>query len=320
MPNYSILEIREIPLNNSKISKDSFEFYDIFISAFNSSQRVNDVFNAVNATHKYWIIHPEYSYGHEELPHEGECIKPTANQESLQVDEIFQMIGDINNKKICLDITGFMRHVLIFLIISLFKRGIRSVDILYSEPIHYEKDENTEFATKMEDLVSPVQGTAIDSEITSKDHLIINIGYDHKAISQVTTFKEDASLHPIFSFPSLSPDMYQQSAIRASKIGAVTENNDWIVQRKFAPANNPFATAQILTEILKDIDKEENVYLSPLSTKAQVLGFAIFWIVEEANRDISILLPVCKEYAKETSKGIKRIWLYKLEFNYIKRS
>ncbi|MDC5141190.1 hypothetical protein NRA28_16210, partial [Acinetobacter baumannii] len=81
--------------------------------------------------------------------------------------------------------------------------------------------------------------------------------------------------------------------------------------------NNPFATAQVISELIKELDlennKKNNLYLSPLSTKAQTLGFAIYWALEGSTRDISILLPECLTYSRETSKGLKRLWLYDVE-------
>ena len=43
--------------------------WDIFASAFNSSERVRIVFDKVNAREKYWLIHSEYDYQDHELPH-----------------------------------------------------------------------------------------------------------------------------------------------------------------------------------------------------------------------------------------------------------
>jgi hypothetical protein len=111
--------------------------------------------------------------------------------------------------------------------------------------------------------------------------------------------------------------MYQQSAVRASQSGDIALEGDWVSNRKFAPANDPFSTASILSEIVREIDRKgdlANIYMSPLSTKAQALGFAIYWQLEGKARDATIMLmPECLTYSRETSVGLKRLWTYTIE-------
>ncbi|WCS38460.1 hypothetical protein [Acinetobacter baumannii] len=291
--------------------------FDIFISAYNSSERVKTVFTNINASKKLWLIHPEYLFNDIELPDDGEIIKPEKSLENVQVQALLKSINNINEARLCIDITGFMRHVLIFLVASLKKLGVKKFTAIYSEPTSYSNDENTEFSTTTSSVVRSIQGISADIDPNYQDHLIINIGYDHKIISQVATYKDSATIHPLFSFPSLSADMYQQSAFRASFSGDITKKDDWFINRKFAPANNPFATAQIVSELIHSIDIsnsfQNNIYLAPLSTKAQTLGFALYWALEGEDRDISILLPECIKYSRETSRGLKRLWSYEIE-------
>ncbi|MFK4049008.1 hypothetical protein [Acinetobacter venetianus] len=291
--------------------------FDIFISAYNSSDRVKTVFSNINATKKLWLIHPEYLFSDLELPEEGQIVRPEATSETTQVQSLLKNIENITEARLCIDITGFMRHVLIFLVASLKKLGVRKFTAIYSEPVSYSDDENTEFSTTTDSVVRSIQGISADIDPSYQDHLILNVGYDHKIISQVSTYKDSATIYPLFSFPSLSADMYQQSAFRASFSGDITRKDDWYINRKFAPANNPFATAQIVSELVHSIDIsnnfQNNIFLAPLSTKAQTLGFAIYWALEGEDRDITILLPECITYSRETSRGLKRLWSYEVE-------
>lgn len=291
--------------------------FDIFISAYNSSDRVKTVFSNINATKKLWLIHPEYLFSDLELPEEGQIVRPEATSETTQVQSLLKNIENITEARLCIDITGFMRHVLIFLVASLKKLGVRKFTAIYSEPVSYSDDENTEFSTTTDSVVRSIQGISADIDPSYQDHLILNVGYDHKIISQVSTYKDSATIYPLFSFPSLSADMYQQSAFRASFSGDITRKDDWYINRKFAPANNPFATAQIVSELVHSIDIsnnfQNNIFLAPLSTKAQTLGFAIYWTLEGEDRDITILLPECITYSRETSRGLKRLWSYEVE-------
>lgn len=57
-----------------------------------------------------------------------------------------------------------------------------------------------------------------------------------------------------------------------------------------------------------------NVILTPLGTKAQVLGFTLFFIHECNGLPASIIFPFSSEYAPETSTGLARAWHYQIEF------
>lgn len=304
---------------NSYQDSKNLPNYDIFISAFNSSERVQNSYDNVKAQRKIWLIHPEYLYTDLEIPSGNDIVAPTIEEkdEISQVNKLIDCLGNVENFSICIDITGFMRHVLVFLIVKLKFLNINSFAAIYSEPDSYSKDEQTEFSTITSESVKTIAGISADIESKFQNHLIINVGYDHKIINQVTSYLDNAIVHPLFSFPSLSADMYQQSASRASLSGEVTKKDEWISNRKFSPANNPFATAQVISELITELDlknnRKNNFYLSPLSTKAQTLGFAIYWALEGEKRDISILLPECLTYSRETSKGLKRLWLYTVE-------
>lgn len=316
MPDYSLFYRRSV--NTDRIAKELPEF-DIFVSAFNSSDRVGQVFQSVRAQRKIWLIHPEYVYAPLDEPIGYAKVKPTTTDEIAQVGALLTEIGDLNGKRLCIDITGFMRHVLTFLVAKLAHSGVREFTAVYSEPMFYKKQEQTAFSTTTSGVVRPVRGMAGSNSSPAQDFLIIAVGYDHKLISEVASYKDNSKVYPIFAFPSLSADMYQQSAIRASDSGEVALEVGWISNRKFAPANDPFATASIVGDVVKEIDKKgpkSNIYLSPLSTKVQALGFALYWQLEGKPRGgVTLLLPECLTYSRETSSGLKRLWSYEIELS-----
>jgi hypothetical protein len=87
----------------------------------------------------------------------------------------------------------------------------------------------------------------------------------------------------------------------------ITENTS------YASANDPYVVATELSatyRIFSSRQEISNLYLYPLATKAQTLGFTLFFMHELQSKPESIIFPFPKSYAKETSKGIGRIWLY----------
>lgn len=304
-----------------KIGVDSISaelpFYDVFISAYNSNERVTRVFGEVRAARKIWVIHPEYKLAPLDFPKGFECISPESLDEVRQVAEILNAVGDLQGKNVAIDITGFMRHVLVFLTVKLKQVGLAGFDALYSEPDRYTKQEQTSFTTTTTGIVRPIRGMRGENVPTANEYLLVGVGFDHRLIGEVANNKDNSTVYPIFAFPPLSPDMYQQSVMKVSESGDVAQRAEWTKNRRFAPANDPFSTAAIVSELVRNIRRggDANIYLSPLSTKAQVLGFALYWCYEvESSGAVSMLLPECEIYSRETSEGMKRLWCYSVEF------
>jgi hypothetical protein len=296
---------------------DEVPICDVFISAYNSSDRVLETFERVRARRKVWLVHPEYQFASIELPTQHEVVQPDKVDEIAQVRALLDRLGGVDNKSICVDITGFMRHVLAFLVVRLAREACPRFLALYSEPDFYKRQERTEFSTLTSGMPRPVRGMATGSDPGAKDHLILLVGFDHALISEVVNQKDGAKVFPVFAFPPLSADMYQQSALRAAESGEVALEDDWHVNRRFAPANDPFATAEVLSNITSDIvrsDPAANIYLAPLSTKVQTLGAAIFWELEARHRQgMCILMPQALRYSRGTTEGLSRTWLFDVE-------
>ena len=195
---YDIFYRESLPVENNPINSTPF---DIFISAFNASDRVKEVFDKINSTQKYWLIHPEYQFSDEELTevHATSIIKPIEFGEQDQVSSLISSINitDIENTKICIDSTGFMRNVLALLIITLGYLGCKKISVLYSEPIQYIENENTHFSISAL-KVKALDGTAITITTNAKDSLIMSIGFDHDLMSQVVNDYESATFYPLY--------------------------------------------------------------------------------------------------------------------------
>lgn len=220
--------------------------------------------------------------------------------------------------RVCIDITGFIRPHLIFMICWLHGSGVKTFDAIYSEPSQYLKKEDTTFSDGKVTTIRQVKGfEGQHSPDLSNDILIIGSGYDDILISQVAENKNNAKKIQIFGLPSLRPEFYQQNILRAElaseSVGRDTGEHH---NSYFAPAYDPFVTANVIAEIInkeRSMKQLSNIYLCPLATKAQVLGFTIFYLYELSEGGASIIFPFCNKYAKETSTGVSRIWKYTVE-------
>jgi hypothetical protein len=280
---------------------------------------VNRVFGLAPATRKDWLISPEYGYTPAEYPTHPSCFAPVYEHEADLISDYFAMSGvDPTVGRVCVDITGFMRPHLLFLMKYLHVRGVRKFDVLYSEPSVYLHKEKTRFSD--ESVVAVRQVAGFEGNHTPEaadDWLIIGAGYDHALIAYVAEHKESARKAQMLGLPSLRADMYQENVLRAHRaaeqVGGAAGEPDISY---LASANDPFNTATALSEIRGLITRNgriSNLYLCPLSTKVQALGFGLFYLHELLSSPASIIFPFCRRYARETSQGISRVWWYQVE-------
>lgn len=296
--------------------------YDVFISAFTEAERVRVSYAEVSAVKKIWLVLPEYNFGADSL-----ALLETPFFEGSEICDEAALVrrfwdeyeSALLGKSVCVDITGFIRPTLMFLIRYFHHKGLRRFDLIYSEPGGYSQGEATQFASEEVSEVRTVEGYGgMHTPDTKNDVLVVGAGYDHHLINLVAQDKDHARKFKLFGFPSLRADMFQESLMKVSLseeyIGAVSGENS---STRFAPANDPFVTAFELSKLvasLRDSNKLTNLYLSPLSTKPQAVGFALFFILECIGGPVSVIFPFCERYNQSTSVGISRIWKYSLEF------
>ena len=315
MTDYSIFYKTTLPVDTGW-PKDAS--WDLFVSAYNSSERVKHVFDKASAAEKHWLIFPDYGYEANDYPH-GQSFAQDYDHESDFILAYADTIAEgLEGKRICVDITGFIKPYMMFLLRWLAERDIPVVDILYSEPAHYIEKEETRFSDAAVAEVRQVAGfEGVHSTNTSSDVLVIGAGYDHELIAHAAKSKDHARKIQVFGWPSLRADMYQENVLRAHRAAeAVGAGAGDSPSNCFAPANDPFAAASVLHEIVeRENAKREvsNLYLCPLATKPQALGFTLYYLTECRETPTSIIYPFCHSHSRETSRGVSRIWKYTLE-------
>lgn len=288
--------------------------WDTFVSGYNLSERVQDVFASVTAKRKIWVIHSEYGLGSAERP-SGESILFDGVDEAEDCQRLLNRIVDDTNSsgRLCIDITGMMRPHMMCLIARLEELGAKRVDVLYSEPITYTHKEKTEFSRGSLEVRQVYGMEGLANFRSSDDLMVIGAGYDDRQIAEVAQHVDPARKVVIFGFPPLRADMYQQNLLRVnrawSELGELPRT-----QQYFAPANDPFVTANVLKSIVDTRRTITNLYLAPLSTKAQALGFVLYYIAERRGTHSSMIYPFSERYDSRTTKGVTRTWKYVVEF------
>lgn len=294
--------------------------WDVFVSAYNPSDRVTSVFGRATSSknaEKIWVIHNEYDFSKSELPKNGFLFEYSGEDESGFCVKLLQQLGIEKGwpGRICIDVTGFLRPHMMCLVAKLEELGVRCIDVLYAEPTSYRKREVTEFSKGKISSIRQVAGLEGLANVESDgDLLVIGAGYDDRLITAVSHHKEAAQKVVVLGFPPLRADMYQQNLQRVHRasgaLGPLTSST-----RFFAPANDPFVTAGVLNDVVQNWEREvSNLYLCPLATKPQALGFVLFFVTQGRQRSCSVIFPFSEGYQKKTSEGIGRTWHYVLEF------
>ncbi|MDR6417725.1 hypothetical protein [Pseudarthrobacter sulfonivorans] len=301
------------------------EHYDVFLSSFNDSERVNTLYGLVDAASKIWLVHPEYEYAKDGLPTSGNVFHSPADLSAIEFWQTFfdwLVVPDkLENLRVAVDITGMMRPHLMLLPLMLKIYGIDRATFFYSDPMTYSSGDRTKFSK------GPVEGVALipgmegahGSGTDTRDVLIIGAGYDHQLVIAAAEDKRSADHYLLMGLPSLQPHMYQESILRLSK--ASESIRDYRSRTMlFAPANDPFMTAQVLSDHISRLKlegKADNIYLSPVGAKTQVLGFSWYFLCEARHTSTSMMFPHNKYYERETSRGISSIHKFIMELDMI---
>jgi hypothetical protein len=291
------------------------ERYDFFCAAYTEDDRSRVLYDAISSTTKIWLLLPEYGFA-DDITAEQAYTAADATTEAEYFSEFSNRYQITAQTRLAIDISGMLAPYLLFLLRKLAVMGVTTIDVFYSEPARYIHREETRFSGENLVQVRQVYGfQGAHSTDTNADLIIIGSGYDHQLLKAVAEAKEGCRAIQMFGLPALRPDMYQQNILRAMRAsesmgrGAGEHPSNYLV-----PAHDPFRVATFLSQ-LRESEKFTNLYLCPLATKPQVLGFGLFYLNECLNEPISLLYPMCRTFPKKTSDGVGRIWNYRVEFD-----
>lgn len=306
--------------------------YDLFISGYNNEEMVSRVFTAISADHKIWLLFPDYEIEKSNLKYDEKNIfsmdLDTSNPrlEMIYVNTFldkYQIVEDFKDKSIAIDITGFVKPYMFYLLLVL-KNHFSMIDIIYTEPMSYTNHEDTGFSDDSAISVRSINGYDRRAESSEHDLLLINAGYDFALVSRVAENKKLVKNNKVLiGFPSLQPIMYQENILNFKKVSQELGINASEFDPLFAPANDPFETAKAISNYVIEYTQKHSgmytIYLVPIGTKSQALGMLLFSLYQkedlrEKNIEIKIIYPFTKGYASDSGKDLFKINKYQLEF------
>jgi hypothetical protein len=292
--------------------------WDIFVSAWDQSERVESVYSTVTARAKVWIIHPEYNLPETSRPIGSLFDAQGGEARSMQSLVVhLEQLGDLRKVRLCIDITGMLRPHIAVLLKVLQHRGVAQFDAVYSQPKTYAHGEQTRFSSGEVTDVREVTGYEGINRPGAHEVLIVAPGFEASLSREVFSHKPRASRFQIFGLPSLQADMYQQNILQAYGIDTPLPDDETSNMRRFVSAADPFAMATELSAIVSAVTAKQarsRLYIAPLATKAQMLGAALYCLTECRNVAASLIYPVVSAHIPATSSGISNVSINTIDF------
>ena len=296
--------------------------WDVLLSAYDETARVQTPFEEVRAAQKVWIVHEEFGLSEVDRPRDAVPLSASFDPPAV-LNFVRDIANDLRGARVCVDITGFIRPHLLILMWALRDVGVRSFHAIYSDPMRYIANEYTQFTTGP--IIDVVQVPGYEGlhrvpSGTEDDILVIGSGYDYEQIARACEAKRTSKKYVVTGLPSLQPHMYQENILR---IDQARESIGSLPRQRllYASANHPFAVAQELHKLMAR-EREEaatrqqepgNFYLCPTGPKPHVLGFALYYLRELEGSAASIIYPLATSYSKLTTDGLLRTWQYEIE-------
>lgn len=295
--------------------------WDLFFSSWDGSDRVRRVFSHVGADKKFWVIHPEYGIASEELPNEPAFVAHGSEAEAMKgVIGHAKGLCDIEQSRVCVDITGMLRPHIAILLRLLKHVGVKRFDAIYSEPDSYARRERTKFSSEEVSDVREITGFEGINMPGAQEVLIVAPGFDEVLLREIYSHKASAVRYQLFGLPSLKADMYQQNILRTYGIDTPMPDNEAASTVRFASASDPFAVATELSAIISGAQQRRQrsrFYIAPLGPKAQMLGAALYYMSESNNVAVSLIYPVVSGHEAGTSSGVSKVAINTVDFELL---
>jgi len=205
------------------------------------------------------------------------------------------------NRNIIIDFSVMVKPYFFLLIKHLTTIRTKRLGFLYTEPEAYESFTRGAMATR------DVPGYSGTRTLTKKDALAILLGFEgNRAISVYNEINPDLTI-PINGFPSYKPEFKDISILKNKEL---LLDEEIFKNLRFAPANDPFETKNVLHELYLSLSHEYNLSIAPLGSKPMALGSCLFAI---EHTDCRVIYPYPQEYLPKSSKGWRKSWIYVME-------
>ncbi len=236
----------------------------------------------------------------------------------INADDIENFLYQFRNKSLVLDATtlGFVE---IFLICrALLTMGLLRITFFYVEPLDYQSPNRSRLLCKRDFELSDtfpgycaIPHAAFMLNDRYPQNVVFFLGYEarrlDRALEDFQMIKTERC-SVVFGVPAFKPG-WEMDAF-ANNIRVIRDKN---IRGGvyFCGAENPLATVELLEDIYKSLGTGEQMFISPIGTKPNGIGVALF---VSSHPNVGILYDHPKK-KKGRSKKISKWHLYDVEFD-----
>jgi hypothetical protein len=236
---------------------------------------------------------------------------PCSLRDFFSLKELTNHLDMKSDVKIALDISCFTKPYF-FSLIRLFSlmKNVQTLTTFYTEPLSYRFSKGNYQSYKSTDGpldFIEIPGFPGEKADIDKEIAVILLGFDGELSAQTN---EEIGINDtiiINGFPSYLPKFKDISIINNDKLLSSAISSD---AKKYASANNPFDTYNILFNIRR---KNPNALfiIVPVGTKPMALGSCLFAIDHPPCR---FIYPLPMKYKQKTTASCFNTWYYEYEF------
>lgn len=205
---------------------------------------------------------------------------------------------EFQNKNIVVDFTVLVKPYFFLLMKHLLNIRPKRMALIYTEPDKYASLTRGAVANR------DIPGYSGSQDLTKKDALAILLGFEgNRANSLYGEIQPDLTI-PINGFPSFKPEFKDESILKNREL---LTSEEIFKKMRFAPANDPFETKDVLNELYDALKADYNLTIAPLGSKPMALGSCFFALEHPECR---VVYPYPQEYLPKASLGWNNSWLY----------
>ena len=209
----------------------------------------------------------------------------------------------IQEKSIAVDITSFTKPYLFCILKMLQYEGVRDLICFYTEPGAYPPEYSIGRGISE---AKTIPGFFGDITVSEQSLLIAIMGFDGNQLLKVIHDLGAGNVVPILGFPSFQPQFKDRCLLSNIDFLEMEEIYSHI---RYAAANDPFETAELISEIYNRDSRDSGIIVAPLGSKPQALGACITSLEHD---DIRVVCPVPKRYARKTSTYFGKTWRFNI--------
>jgi hypothetical protein len=239
-----------------------------------------------------------------ECAYSPDTIELRLNDQSYQADRADDAFAKLGSGRILLEATTLGFPEVYLACRTLRSRGVAAISLLYVEPLEYSAARGQllhrrdfELSDEVPGYI-PVPGATILLEDRRAQRGVFFLGYEERRLDRAM---EDHPIVPartsvVFGVPAYQPGWEMDAFANNARVLRDRNISGGV---HFCGAQNPQAAYEVLVQVSRERERDEEMFVAPIGTKPHGIGAALF---AAENPEVGILYDHPKRKRRRTSK------------------